>query len=105
MHVSQQQLSQEHAMTARREPPAAQPRAAAVDTRDGEDAGLEPQHRRRWLILAVIGLAQLMATLDLTIVNVALPSAQHDLGFSTEARQWIITAYALALGSLLLLGG
>jgi EmrB/QacA subfamily drug resistance transporter len=70
-----------------------------------EDAELEAQHRRRWLILVVTSLAQLMAVLDLTIVNVALPSAQHDLGFSTDTRQWIITAYALALGSLLLLGG
>jgi EmrB/QacA subfamily drug resistance transporter len=62
-------------------------------------------HERRWLILALIGIAQLMIVLDLTIVNIALPSAQHDLGFSNDARQWIITAYALAFGSLLLLGG
>ena len=64
-----------------------------------------PHHARRWLILAVIGLAQLMVVLDVTIVNIALPSAQEDLGFSNDARQWIITAYALAFGSLLLLGG
>src|SRR4051794_23258836 len=63
------------------------------------------QHDRRWLILALIGIAQLMIVLDLTIVNIALPSAQRDLGFSNDARQWIITAYALAFGSLLLLGG
>ena len=62
-------------------------------------------HERRWLILALIGIAQLMIVLDLTIVNIALPSAQEDLGFSNDARQWIITAYALAFGSLLLLGG
>jgi EmrB/QacA subfamily drug resistance transporter len=62
-------------------------------------------HERRWLILALIGVAQLMIVLDLTIVNIALPSAQEDLGFSNDARQWIITAYALAFGSLLLLGG
>jgi EmrB/QacA subfamily drug resistance transporter len=62
-------------------------------------------HERRWLILALIGVAQLMIVLDLTIVNIALPSAQQDLGFSDDARQWIITAYALAFGSLLLLGG
>src|SRR5215831_12852989 len=60
---------------------------------------------RRWLILAVIGLAQLMVVLDATIVNIALPSAQHDLGFSDDARQWVVTAYALAFGGLLLLGG
>src|SRR6188472_1007494 len=46
-----------------------------------------------------------MIVLDLTIVNIALPSAQEDLGFSNDQRQWIITAYALAFGSLLLLGG
>ena len=85
--------------------PAAQSRESALDTRDRQNAELEAQHRRRWLILVVIGLAQLMVVLDLTIVNVALPSAQRDLGFSTGARQWIITAYALAFGSLLLLGG
>jgi len=64
------------------------------------------RHRdRRWLILVVIGIAQLMVVLDVTIVNIALPSAQQDLGFSDEDRQWVITAYALAFGSLLLLGG
>jgi EmrB/QacA subfamily drug resistance transporter len=62
-------------------------------------------HERRWLILAVIAIAQLMIVLDVTIVNIALPSAQQDLGFSNDARQWIITAYALSFGSLLLLGG
>jgi EmrB/QacA subfamily drug resistance transporter len=65
----------------------------------------DPHHERRWLILAVIAVAQLMVVLDLTVVNIALPSAQHDLGFSDDARQWIITVYALAFGSLLLLGG
>jgi EmrB/QacA subfamily drug resistance transporter len=64
-----------------------------------------PHHEHRWLILAFIGLAQLMVILDVTIVNIALPSAQEDIGFSDDARQWIITAYALAFGSLLLLGG
>ena len=57
------------------------------------------------MVLVVIGLAQLMVVLDLTIVNVALPSAQRALHFSTDARQWVVTAYALAFGSLLLLGG
>jgi EmrB/QacA subfamily drug resistance transporter len=69
------------------------------------DGSADPHHDRRWLILAVIGIAQLMVVLDVTIVNIALPSAQEDLGFSDEARQWVITAYALAFGSLLLLGG
>ncbi|MET0188069.1 MAG: MFS transporter, partial [Pseudonocardia sediminis] len=60
---------------------------------------------RRWWILAVIGIAQLMVILDNTIVNIALPSAQMDLDFSDPQRQWIVTAYALSFGSLLLLGG
>ena len=61
--------------------------------------------RLRWLILALIGVAQLMVVLDATIVNIALPSAQRALGFSDESRQWVVTAYALSFGSLLLLGG
>jgi len=60
---------------------------------------------RRWWILGVVGLAQLMVVLDATIVNIALPSAQRDLGFSNADRQWVVTAYALAFGGLLLLGG
>jgi MFS family permease len=67
-----------------------------------EVAGPDP---RRWLILAVVALAQLMVVLDATIVNIALPSAQHALGFSDIERQWVVTAYSLAFGSLLLLGG
>ncbi|MEU2956130.1 MFS transporter [Streptomyces xanthochromogenes] len=63
------------------------------------------RHEHRWLVLGVIALAQLMVVLDATIVNIALPSAQQDLGFSDGNRQWIVTAYALAFGSLLLLGG
>ncbi len=61
--------------------------------------------KRRWFILALIGLAQLMVVLDATIVNIALPSAQKALGFTNDNRQWIVTAYALSFGSLLLLGG
>lgn len=60
---------------------------------------------RRWITLIVVGLAQLMVVLDATVVNIALPSAQADLGFSDGQRQWIITAYSLAFASLLLLGG
>src|SRR5205085_2670180 len=63
------------------------------------------QHERRWLILAMVGVAQLMVVLDVTIVNIALPSAQRALGFSNDSRQWVVTAYALAFGSLLLIGG
>src|SRR3954462_9877891 len=64
-----------------------------------------PHHERRWLILGVIAMAQLMVVLDATIVNIALPSAQEALHFGDDSRQWIVTAYALAFGSLLLLGG
>ncbi|MEO9140365.1 MAG: MFS transporter [Jatrophihabitans sp.] len=60
---------------------------------------------RRWWILAVLGVAQLMVVLDATVVNIALPTAQIDLGFSDSSRQWVVTAYALAFGSLLLIGG
>src|SRR6266550_4247518 len=60
---------------------------------------------RRWLILGVIGIAQLMVVLDLTVMNIALPSAQRALHFTIVDRQWVVTAYALAFGSLLLLGG
>jgi EmrB/QacA subfamily drug resistance transporter len=60
---------------------------------------------RRWLALVVIAVAQLMTALDATIVNIALPSAQHALGFSDGARQWVVTAYTLSFAGLLLLGG
>ncbi len=60
---------------------------------------------RRWVTLIVVGLAQLMVVLDATVVNIALPSAQADLGFNDGQRQWVVTAYSLAFGSLLLLGG
>jgi EmrB/QacA subfamily drug resistance transporter len=68
-------------------------------------AGADPHHGRRWWILAIVGIAQLMVVLDATIVNIALPSAQEALHFSDSDRQWVITGYALAFGSLLLLGG
>ncbi|MEV5145510.1 MFS transporter [Streptomyces sp. NPDC052727] len=59
----------------------------------------------RWKALVFIALAQLMVVLDATIVNIALPSAQTDLGISDGNRQWVVTAYALAFGGLLLFGG
>jgi len=64
-----------------------------------------PHHARRWWVLAVLAIAQLMVVLDSTVVNIALPTAQRDLGFSDSSRQWVVTAYALAFGSLLLIGG
>ncbi|MGV9557713.1 MFS transporter [Streptomyces sp. NPDC003522] len=69
------------------------------------DSGRRGSHAMRWWVLVVLGTAQLMVTLDATVVNIALPAAQHDLGFSDGSRQWVITGYALAFGSLLLLGG
>ncbi len=60
---------------------------------------------RRWWTLGTVGIAQLMVVLDATVVNIALPAAQADLGFSDGDRQWVVTAYSLAFGSLLLLGG
>ena len=65
----------------------------------------QTHHARRWWVLAVLGLAQLMVVLDSTVVSIALPHAQSDLHFSNADRQWIVTAYSLAFGSLLLLGG
>jgi len=61
--------------------------------------------RRRWLTLVVVSLAQLMVVLDATIVNIALPPAQAELGIADADRSWVITAYTLAFGGLLLLGG
>ncbi|WP_209020472.1 MFS transporter [Nocardioides sp. 1609] len=60
---------------------------------------------RRWWLLAALALSQLMIALDTTIVTIALPSAQADLGFGNDSRQWVVTGYALAFGSLLLLSG
>lgn len=69
------------------------------------DPLLNPHHARRWWILVALSVAQLMVILDATVVNVALPSAQEALGFSDSSREWVVTAYALAFGSLLPLGG
>ncbi|MER6690764.1 MFS transporter [Streptomyces minutiscleroticus] len=73
-------------------------RATAARTAPAPDAN-------RWKALVFIALAQLMVVLDATIVNIALPSAQQDLGISDGNRQWVVTAYALAFGGLLLFGG
>ena len=59
----------------------------------------------RWKALAVLGVAYLMVVLDVSIVNVALPSIQEDLGFSPEDLQWVVSGYALTFGGFLLLGG
>jgi EmrB/QacA subfamily drug resistance transporter len=78
--------------------------AVAVSEGAGPSGGAAAP-TRRWWILGVVGLAQLMVILDATIVNIALPSAQRALGFSNVDRQWVVTAYSLAFGGLLLLGG
>jgi EmrB/QacA subfamily drug resistance transporter len=74
--------------------------AAAASTT--EEAGAP---RSKGAVLAILILAQLMIVLDVTVVNIALPSAQKALAFSTDNRQWVVTAYSLSFGSLLLLGG
>ncbi|HEX4399049.1 MAG TPA: MFS transporter, partial [Trebonia sp.] len=81
-----------------------EPAVVASSERAGR-SGVASGPALRWWILGVVGLAQLMVVLDATIVNIALPSAQHDLGFSNADRQWVVTAYSLAFGGLLLLGG
>ena len=68
-------------------------------------APVEDQDRRRWWALALIVVAQFMVVLDVAIVNVALPSIRTDLHFSQESLQWVITAYAIFFGGVLLLGG
>jgi EmrB/QacA subfamily drug resistance transporter len=67
--------------------------------------GMQPDDPKRWRALGIIAVAQLMIVLDASIVNIALPHAQADLGISNADRQWVVTAYTLAFGSLLLLGG
>ena len=78
----------------------------ATDTQDWQlsSAGI-PLDPKRWRALGVIAIAQLMIVLDASIVNLALPSAKRDLGIADADQQWVITAYALAFGGLLLLGG
>jgi MFS family permease len=69
------------------------------------DLGTVVPDPRRWHALAVIALAQLMIVLDTSIVNLALPSAKRALHISDANQQWVVTAYTLAFGGLLLLGG
>jgi len=72
------------------------------DKDDGAVGGID---RRRWAVLAVLVLSQFMVVLDVAIVNVALPTIKNDLHFSEEGLQWVITAYAIFFGGVLLLGG
>jgi EmrB/QacA subfamily drug resistance transporter len=80
-------------MTAAAQAPGAQP----ADTSEPDP--------RRWIALSVIAISQLMVVLDATIVNIALPRAREDLGITAANQQWVVTAYTLAFGGLLLLGG
>src|SRR6266513_3989256 len=75
--------------------------SAAIVTHDAVGG----QDRRRWFALALIVAAQFMVELDVAIVNVALPSIKTDLNFSQESLQWVITAYSIFFGGVLLLGG
>nr|WP_221374992.1 MFS transporter [Actinoplanes polyasparticus] len=76
-----------------------------TQARPARPPGASPAPTGRWWALVVLAMAQLMVVLDATIVNIALPTAQADLAFSDADRQWVVTGYALAFGSLLLLGG
>ncbi|NUR59458.1 MAG: MFS transporter [Catenulispora sp.] len=78
---------------------------ASQTARDAQDVEQGRRVPHEWMILAVVSLAQLMVVLDVTIVTIALPRAQEDLGFTNATRQWVVTAYALSFGSLLLVGG
>ena len=66
---------------------------------------MEHTHPRRWSALAVIALAQFIVIMDTSIIGVALPEIQADLGFSPENLSWVFNAYVVAFGGLLLLGG
>jgi EmrB/QacA subfamily drug resistance transporter len=81
------------------------PAGESGGTRHGRGAADAQPDPRRWLVLVVIGIAQLMVVLDMTVMNIALPSAQQALSFSDADRQWIVTAYSLSFGSLLLFSG
>src|SRR4051812_46838317 len=85
-------------------PPGGVPRSDPVPAADTPSERTEPDPGR-WWALVVLAAAQLMIILDASIVNIALPSAQADLGISNADRQWMVTAYTLSFGALLLLGG
>ena len=86
----------------KRDPSTPSARSGPVTTLQGTGAGAKPTGttRAHWWILVVIAGAQLMVVLDTTIMIIALPSAQHALGFSNTDRQWVVTAYTLGLRRL-----
>src|SRR5436853_2704126 len=67
--------------------------------------GADPVNRRRWAALVVLCIGQLMIVLDVTVVNVALPTIQRELHFSQASLAWVVNAYLLTFGGLLLLAG
>ncbi len=79
--------------------------AAAHGARDPEGRGAPDGHRRSWSLLVLVSVAQFMVILDVTVVNVALPSIGRSLSFGAGGLQWVVTAYVLASGGLVLLGG
>ena len=84
----------------------ARPGAAATNAEaPNPSPQLDAVHTRRWRVLGILAVAQLMVALDATVVNIALPTAQRALHFGDSDRQWVVTGYALAFGSLLLIGG
>src|SRR5262249_16395624 len=75
-------------------------------TQDGQgNAGIQQHHAPDWAVLALVCLAQFMVILDISVVNVALPSIRRDLGFSETGREWVVNAYTLTFAGFLLLGG
>ena len=91
-----------------REPAASAPAPDALPAQPVMASAPEPagrSDRRRWIALGVLCLGQLMMVLDATIVNVALPSIQHDLGFSQGNLTWVMNGYLITFGGLLLLAG
>ena len=77
---------------------------SALD-RNRPGLGSAPVHPRRWLALIVLGALQFILILDLTVVNVALPSIHQELGFTDAGLAWVVNGYVLAAAGLLLLGG
>ena len=76
-----------------------------MSTESLPEAAAGAQGRRRWIVLALVVAAQFMVVLDVAIVNVALPSIKSDLHFSQVSLQWVITAYSILFGGVLMLGG
>src|SRR6202020_783653 len=79
--------------------------ATSIETPGTTATPSEGRHVNKWLILVVACLAQFMVVLDITVVNIALPSIQTGLNFSSANLQWVVNGYTLIFGGFLLLGG